>query len=752
MHSQVSNSPAKQQPTSAEVLPFPVEALKADRPTISRYASALFRNCTELQGWVSLRAFDHVTDKCVSSQWTRFGKGMVDAYEAAATTTANHSSLAVFAPPACIFLTNENAKAANIAAGPAIVVEIDERPQEASASLEIILGPPTMVIASGGTWTAPDGSAHDKRHLYWRLKKPATTPDALAKLTRARKLATALASADPTNNPINHPIRCPGSWHTKTGAPRLCEIIGGDEGTEIDLDDALVKLERVAGGLLTDRQNSSGSADRDGFKTPREWTEQSLLEVAERLPNKDRTWDDWNKIGMAIYDASHASEAGREAFHAFSEKSEKYDGFLTDERWDHYGTYPPSDLSGGTLTFRMREIDADWEPVCEELCPEHWLEDLSDEPGQSRDISSKKKKLPGELISFQELASTDLSTRTSPLIKGLLGQGAFSVLYGESNTGKTFVAMDMAFHISCGMRWAGLKTVQVPVLFVAAEGNQGATFRVKALQSKYSREAFGARFHLLLSSIDLLKPNEHLEPLVEAINEIGAKFVVLDTLSRVLAGGDENSSVDMGALVRNIDLLRKNTGAHIMAVHHTGKNRERGARGHSLLRAAIDTEIEIADNSITVTKQRDMDKSFGSSFMLEPVMLGADEDGDPVTSCTIRLVSENDLPPGTLTETERKIVDAISALEDEQGRKGLKVEDIADYLSDDDGPIKKEAIRTRVRELSRKRVVERAGRGLWRLKAVEKPSTALCEGGANVGQTECNAVENGQAGQNGVFE
>lgn len=364
MHSQVSNSPAKQQPTSAEVLPFPVGALKVDRPTISRYASALFRNCTELQGWVSLRAFDHTTDKCVSSQWVRFGKGMVEAYEAAATTTANHSSPAVFAPPACIFLTNENAKAANIAAGPAIVVEIDERPQEASASLEIILGTPTMVIASGGTWTAPDGSAHDKRHLYWRLKKPATTPDALAKLTRVRKLATALASADPSNNPINHPIRCPGSWHTKTGAPRLCEIIGGDEGTEIDLDDALVKLERVAGGLLTDRQNSPGSAERDGFKTPREWSEQSLMKVAVQLPNKDRAWDDWNKIGMAIYDASHGSKAGREAFHTFSEKNEKYDVFLTDERWDHFGAHPPSDLSGGTLIFSMRqEVDPLWLPT-----------------------------------------------------------------------------------------------------------------------------------------------------------------------------------------------------------------------------------------------------------------------------------------------------------------------------------------------------------------------------------------------------
>ncbi|MHA1567387.1 MAG: hypothetical protein ACTSX7_18915 [Alphaproteobacteria bacterium] len=34
----------------------------------------------------------------------------------------------------------------------------------------------------------------------------------------------------------------------------------------------------------------------------------------------------------------------------------------------------------------------------------------------------------------------------------------------------------------------------------------------------------------------------------------------------------------MGALIRNVDLIRARTGAHVMLVHHSGKTVERGAR------------------------------------------------------------------------------------------------------------------------------------------------------------------------------
>ena len=99
-----------------------------------------------------------------------------------------------------------------------------------------------------------------------------------------------------------------------------------------------------------------------------------------------------------------------------------------------------------------------------------------------------------------------------------------------------------------------------------------------------------------------------------------------------MGDGDENSGQDMGAFIRNVDTIRTATGAHICIVHHTGKDTARGARGHSSLRAATDTEIELTvSESIStaqVTKQRDGKIPAPFSYTLREVVLGTDSDGD----------------------------------------------------------------------------------------------------------------------------
>ena len=57
-----------------------------------------------------------------------------------------------------------------------------------------------------------------------------------------------------------------------------------------------------------------------------------------------------------------------------------------------------------------------------------------------------------------------------PLARGWLFQGALSVLYGSSNTGKTFVALSIAGHVATGLPWCGNDVRQGPVLYIAAEG------------------------------------------------------------------------------------------------------------------------------------------------------------------------------------------------------------------------------------------------------------------------------------------
>lgn len=236
------------------------------------------------------------------------------------------------------------------------------------------------------------------------------------------------------------------------------------------------------------------------------------------------------------------------------------------------------------------------------------------------------------------------------LVKGVIDAGAMSVVYGPSNSGKTFFAFDMAFHIAAGIKWRDKRVTPSAVLYLAAEGGRGAMNRMAALRATHGID--GIPFALKRAGLDLLNDNADIQHIADLARAVAATqpsaplLIVIDTLSRIMAGGDENSAADMTRLIRNIDAVREATGAHIMLVHHTGKDTARGARGHSSLRAATDTEIEVGNDNgaraAMVTKQRDHQGGDTFAFSLKTVVLGADQDGDEVTSCVVEVVNADD--------------------------------------------------------------------------------------------------------------
>lgn len=236
------------------------------------------------------------------------------------------------------------------------------------------------------------------------------------------------------------------------------------------------------------------------------------------------------------------------------------------------------------------------------------------------------------------------------LVKGLLDNAVMAVVYGPSNSGKTFWTIDLAYHIAIGAPWRGRRVIQASVLYLAAEGGRGVINRVAAL--KQSHGVLDVPLAVKRAGLDLLHDQADLQHIVDLSAEVKARLpdaphlIVIDTLSRVMAGGDENSAADMTALIRNIDAIRATTGATTLLVHHTGKDTARGARGHSSLRAATDTEIEIANEdgarAAVVTKQRDHNGGETFAFDLESVTLGTDQDGDEVTSCIVKVADEDE--------------------------------------------------------------------------------------------------------------
>src|SRR5262249_17047340 len=77
--------------------------------------------------------------------------------------------------------------------------------------------------------------------------------------------------------------------------------------------------------------------------------------------------------------------------------------------------------------------------------------------------------------------------------------------------------------------------------------------------------------------------------------ETGEHLVLMqiDTLSRALAGGDENSPKDMGAIVNATARLQEGTGAHVQWIHHMPMDGGERLRGHGALLGALDVTLHV---------------------------------------------------------------------------------------------------------------------------------------------------------------
>lgn len=460
--------------------------------------------------------------------------------------------------------------------------------------------------------------------------------------------------------------RLPPHTHAKGGA----NVLG--QGLDIRAWGGLI----VAPGSTIDDKPYQWGNDRPIATAPK-WLIERLKAPRAKSATAGQRIIEEDEIAIAraeqyLLTAPEADEGGRDDA-AFKVAARLFDEGISAETcrellsdWNFNNCHPPLDTSAierlvsSAARNRTRAIGAG-HPLAAGFEP---IEIAERVPKMSETVNKPNRLY---LVSFDRAAADALTTAAEPLIKGLIDRGAMSVWYGESNSGKTFVALDAAWHIAAGQPWAGMRVRKGAVLYVAPEGGRGIYKRMAAL--KQSRPvAEGLPLYVVPCPVNLLHPaGVDLKPLAAMVDEIRAKhgveveLIVIDTLSRALAGGDENSSVDMGNLVKNFDKLREMTEAHVAIVHHTGKDRARGARGHSLLRAATDTEIEIADRGVTVTKQRDLegDKSF--RFKLVPVRLGVDGDGDPVTSCVVDLATSDKNEPAPLAGEERVFAEHLES-------------------------------------------------------------------------------------------
>lgn len=250
-------------------------------------------------------------------------------------------------------------------------------------------------------------------------------------------------------------------------------------------------------------------------------------------------------------------------------------------------------------------------------------------------------------------------------IKKVIPRVGTGVAYGHSGSGKTFFVIDLMCHVASAALWNGHLVDRGLVVYLAAEGGVMVRNRLAAARSA-GKFGSGDPFVFIPVMIDLQAPDGGLNDLIASVqhaaNSEGAApaVIVVDTISKTFGSGKENTD-DMAAYVANLGRLSEAFQCFVLAVHHRPKDAEsRDLRGHSSLRAGVDTVILIEGQGddlrmATIVKQKDGEEGLHWRFALDPYVLGADEDGEDVTTRLVRY-----LPPqskGELSDITRASAD-----------------------------------------------------------------------------------------------
>jgi hypothetical protein len=210
--------------TAAYAYPLAANGALYDPSQVEQYLSALFRNVDWNEGEVvSLLG---IGEKGTPKEGEFRERQIVPpAFMGSAHTHLKRWAqwhVAGFVVPAVLYgtaLEKGDVTLDKVAALTAIVVDLDSGDTEAKRDYATrALGPPSMVVASGGT----TDSGAPKMHLYWLLNEPSEEVERVAAI---RKELAAKVGGDQAFGRATQVIRIPGSVHAKNGNASLCRMI-----------------------------------------------------------------------------------------------------------------------------------------------------------------------------------------------------------------------------------------------------------------------------------------------------------------------------------------------------------------------------------------------------------------------------------------------------------------------------------------------------------------------------------------------
>ena len=292
---------------------------------------------------------------------------------------------------------------------------------------------------------------------------------------------------------------------------------------------------------------------------------------------------------------------------------------------------PDTSRANGTGEF-LQELYRTYRDEGQDAARMHWRNIVQAQPW-AKEIDALPKRV--------HYSASDLQTipPLKWLIKGLIPERGFTVMYGAPGCGKSFLAL----HYACKI------AQERPVLYWAGEGVSGYSKRVKAWSMHNNVPMESLKLMFDFGSLDVLHAHE-LNLFIEWARDLQPVLIVLDTLAQCMSG-DENSSADMNGFTRACRVIQNELNTAVLVLHHTTKSTG-DLRGHGSLRGAADSTIQVNMSEDLRQVVNDKAKDAGENPTFTVKLLEIKE----ADSCAMMVVNAEKELENRLTEAEISIL------------------------------------------------------------------------------------------------
>ncbi|WP_024516960.1 AAA family ATPase [Bradyrhizobium sp. Tv2a-2] len=259
------------------------------------------------------------------------------------------------------------------------------------------------------------------------------------------------------------------------------------------------------------------------------------------------------------------------------------------------------------------------------------------------------------------------------IIKGMIPRRETVLIYGASQSGKSFFTHDMAMAVARGGDYLGRKVRRGIIVYCAAEAGDGF------VDTRFAGYATGKGisenevlpFFCLTKKFDLFGNEQQAIDLIAEIKALVAMWnqrfpddqleleaVVIDTFNKTTPGMDEINGKEVGLVMSRLDRIREECNCGLWLVHHMNASGT-GPRGHTSLFAAFETAFRVGKYDYTLkdappkirdgdrmrerrfiqnTKQREGEDGEVTDFYLRGVISSYDEDNQPVPGAVVEWI------------------------------------------------------------------------------------------------------------------